>query len=114
MSPVDPLHPFVNLPSKPANMIGQIKAILVLVVGSLLAACTDEPSIQTIPERLISTSGGYEVTHYGYVGDRRYEAGVAADELRDTDTIESAMPPRDAVNLALPALEAAGEGCLWC
>jgi hypothetical protein len=90
-------------------LIGQIKTILILLAGSLLAACTDEPSNQTIPERLISASAGYAVTHYGYVGEIRYEASVASDELRDTDTIELAMPPREAVNLALPALKAAGE-----
>lgn len=85
------------------------KALLVISAANLLASCGDHSSSQSIPERLIGAFGGYEVTHYGYINDRRYEAGVDPDDLRESDTIESAMPPNDAVNLARPALAAVGE-----
>ena len=85
------------------------KSIIVFAAASLLAACGDHSSSQSIPERLVGAFGGYEVTHYGYINDRRYQAGVDPDDLRDSDTIESAMPPNDAVGLARPALEAVGE-----
>ena len=80
-----------------------------IAAASLLASCSDHSSSQSIPERLIGAFGGHEVTHYGYINGRRYEAGVDPDDLRESDTIESAMPPYDAVNLAEPALVVVGE-----
>ena len=81
----------------------------VIATAYLLTSCGDPSSVQSIPERLIGAFGGHEVTHYGYINDRRYEAGVDPDDLRESDTVESAMPPNDAVILAQPALVSVGE-----
>jgi hypothetical protein len=85
------------------------KALFVFATSILVASCGDPPSSPSIPEILINAFGGDEVTHYGYINDRRYEAGVDPDDLRESDTVESAMPPNDAVILAEPALVAIGE-----
>ena len=58
---------------------------------------------------LLTASGGLDVIHYGYIDGVRYEASVGPDDLRDSDTVEGAMPPTDAVSLAQPALTTVGE-----
>lgn len=75
----------------------------------LLAACGDPSSSQSFPKRLLSVFGGLDVIHYGYIGNLRYEAAVGPGDLHDSDTVESAMRPSDAVDLAQPALSAVGE-----
>jgi hypothetical protein len=80
-----------------------------IFIAMLLASCGDPSSNESLPKRLLSAFGGLDVIHYGYIGDLRYEAAVGPDDLQDSDTVESAMPPIDAVNLAKSALSAVGE-----
>jgi len=80
-----------------------------IAVAMFLASCGDPSSNQSLPKRLLSAFGGLDVIHYGYIGDRRYEAAVGPGDLQDSDTVESAMPPSDAVSLAQPALSVVGE-----
>ena len=58
---------------------------------------------------LLTASGGLDVIHYGYIESLRYEASVGPDDLSESDTVELAMTPIEAVVLAEPALLAAGE-----
>ncbi|NOR35389.1 MAG: hypothetical protein GQ577_01445 [Woeseiaceae bacterium] len=87
----------------------QGKALSSIVVAMLLASCGDPSSNQSLPKRLLSAFGGLDVIHYGYIDNLRYEAAIGPDDLHDSDTVESAMPPIDAVDLAKPALSAVGE-----
>jgi hypothetical protein len=83
-----------------------------IVVAMLLASCGDpssNASLPAIPRMLLTASGGLDVIHYGYIDSVRYEASVGPDDLRESDTVELAMPPIDAVFLAEPALLAVGE-----
>lgn len=87
----------------------QEKVFSGIAVAMLLASCGDPSSSQSLPERLLSAFGGLDVIHYGYIDNLRYEAAVGPGDLHDSDTIESAMLPSDAVNLAKPALSEVGE-----
>jgi hypothetical protein len=81
-------------------------------VAMLLASCnapSSNESLPAIPRMLLTASGGLDVIHYGYIDSRRYEASVGPDDLRESDTVELAMTPIDAVSLAEPALLAVGE-----
>jgi len=83
-----------------------------IAVAMLLASCGDpssNESLPAIPRMLLTASGGLDVIHYGYVDRLRYEASVGPDDLRESDTVELAMPPADAAILAEPALLAIGE-----
>lgn len=80
-----------------------------IAVAVLLVSCGDPSSSQSLPKRLFSAFGGLDVVQYGYIDNLRYEAGVGPDDLHESDTLESAMPPIDAVRLAEPALSAVGE-----
>jgi len=80
-----------------------------IAVAMLLASCGDPSSSHSLPKRLLSAFGGLDVIHYGYIDNLRYEAAVSPNDLHDSDTVESAMPPSDAVNFAQPALSAVGE-----
>ena len=78
----------------------------------LLASCGDRPSNESLPDiprMLLTASGGLDVIHYGYIEDLRYEASVGPDDLSESDTVESAMSPIEAVILAEPALLAVGQ-----
>lgn len=78
----------------------------------LLASCGDPPpngSLPAVPRMLLTASGGLDVIHYGYIDGLRYEASVGPDDLQESDTIELAMPPADAVILAESALSVVGE-----
>lgn len=85
------------------------KALSCIVIAFLIASCGDPSSSQSIPKRLLSAFGGLDVIHYGYLENLRYEAGVGPDDLHESDTVETAMPPIEAVKLAEPALLAIGE-----
>ena len=83
-----------------------------IAVAMLLASCDDpssNESLPAIPRMLLTASGGLDVIHYGYIDSLRYAASVGPDDLRESDTVELAMPPIDAVFLAEPALLAVGE-----
>lgn len=58
---------------------------------------------------LLTASGGLHDIHYGYIENLRYEARVGPDDLRESDTVELAMSPINAVDLAEQALLAIGE-----
>jgi len=86
-----------------------VKALSVIAAAMLLISCGDPSSSQSLPKRLLSAFGGLDVIHYGYIENLRYEAGVGPGDLHESDTVESAMPPIDAVRIAEPALSAVGE-----
>ena len=90
----------------------QGRKLLSVPVAILLASCGDpssNESLPAVPRMLLNATGGLDVIHYGYIDGVRYEASVGPDDLRDADTVESAMPPNDAANLAASALSAVGE-----
>ena len=84
------------------------RPLYIIAIVALLASCTGEGSSPTIPERLISAFGGYDVTHYGYYEGLRYEATVDPNDLGDEDTVLLAMLPIRAVDIARPALKVTG------
>ena len=88
------------------------KALIGIAAAMALASCGEPPSNQSLPDvprMLLTASGGLDVIHYGYIDDLRYEAAVGPNDLHDSDTVESAMPPNSAVDLARPALSTVGE-----
>lgn len=86
--------------------------LLSVTVVVLLASCGEPSSNESLPagqRMLLSASNDLDVIHYGYIDGVRYEASVGPNDLREADTVESAMPPSDAADLAEPALSAVGE-----
>ena len=86
-------------------------AFFASVAAIVAVSCGESPSDDSLPagpRMLAEAAGGLDVKHFGYIADVRYEAAVSPGDLQDSDTVEAAMPPADAVALAKPALSVVG------